>query len=254
MILSLDISTACVGIALFEKNQLLAVSHIEPKINNKNKNEDVDKRFYLYEKALQINDYITNFVPNIEDIEEIVIEEPLISSKNIFTATTLNFFHGIMFSKLKQTFVNASFTYISVDNARRIALPEIVEKNVLFRNVPKVIEGVKINEYRKWLVGFLISKRYPQIEWNLNNNKTFSDSNFDIFDSVIVGTTHLINKGYIPPIAYDLNEAICFITEYIKYLKFINPIKGSVIEKNAIKRTYLLEVFNINKFINIIVF
>lgn len=248
MILALDLSTSCVGVTLFEDYKLFSVGHVEPKI----KKEDISghKNVLLYDKAEIVFDYICEIVGD-KHIETIVIEEALISSSNIFTAAMLNFYQGIIFSLLKTKFNKSSFDFISVDEARRTTFPELVSKNTLYKEVPKVINGVKIKDYRKLLVAYLISKRYPQLQFDLNKNLTLCESNFDMADSIIVGTAYMIKNNLIKIEQHSLDEAIEFITQYLTYLTFVKKTKGSVKEKNALKRSYLENILKISNFINV---
>ena len=83
-ILSLDVSTSTIGIALFEleTKKLVLLHHVSPKVKPlpDNKMEELFKKVEIFENEFLCNYY--NF-----GIKKVVIEEPLLQSNNVYTIT-----------------------------------------------------------------------------------------------------------------------------------------------------------------------
>ncbi|MEY3404282.1 MAG: hypothetical protein RLZZ86_3904, partial [Cyanobacteriota bacterium] len=94
LILGLDVSTSTVGISLFASDgRLLELNHISPIV----KDETLSKEDILLEKCnLVVNFLVENYPLN--DIVEIVLETPLISSQQTDTAALLNYFGGMVYA------------------------------------------------------------------------------------------------------------------------------------------------------------
>ncbi len=252
--LALDVSTSNIGISLWDYDgKLLSLNHISPKIKNSNDEQHEN----LIKKAKLVVDYISE---NYSDLREIVIEEPLKSAVTLDVAALLNFFAGMICFGLKSKFPSTKIRYIHIDMCRRFGLPELLAKlnekskqATLFSNIPKTIEGVKINEYRKEIIMYLVAKRFPEIIWTLNTNMTIDDKNYDRADSIVVGMAYLnilTEKNMFK--TQDVKEAIEFVTENIKYKKYCNTLNGlDKEEKNKRKYFYLKENFKIEKYLNI---
>ena len=94
-LLSLDISTSCIGIALFEdlgtKGDLKLLHHVSPKVKPQpeNKMEELFKKVEIFQ---------TEFLNKYADfgITKVIIEEPLLQSNNVYTIATLLRFNGMI--------------------------------------------------------------------------------------------------------------------------------------------------------------
>ena len=118
MLLSLDISTSCIGYSVFsETNTLLEMNYVS--FDSKNKLDLFDKLEMFKEKILHLSEL--EF-----PISSIAIEEPLKKFKGRFssadTIALLNFFNGIVSSFLYSHF-KIKPVYFNVNNARATVLP-----------------------------------------------------------------------------------------------------------------------------------
>jgi RNase H-fold protein (predicted Holliday junction resolvase) len=91
-ILGLDVSTSTIGWALFdiESKELLELTHVSPK--TKGKEDNKMKELFLKSEIFKTKllDY-----KNL-NITEVVIEEPLLNSNNVYTVQTLMRFNTLI--------------------------------------------------------------------------------------------------------------------------------------------------------------
>lgn len=250
-ILGLDISTSTVGISLFEENgKLLELNHISPIV----KDDTFNREEILLEKCKLITEFLIGNYPN-EIISEIIVESPLISSKQSDTAALLNFFGGMIYAVLQSVY-ECRINYITVDDSRRYGLPELIggKSNTLFGALTHKLDRKIIQEYRKYIVLSLVAQRYPTIVWLFNNNLTIDKKNFDRADSIVavLGYKNKLKKWESN--IQDINQTIEFINRNILYEKYCKNLRGSKDEKNKLKYKYLKEIFQIQNFLNVPVF
>lgn len=259
LIMGLDVSTSCVGISIFnEGGELLELTHANPQHNYDTLNQMED----LHYKSTMLREFFIEKKWHVNNIKKIIIEEPLMAAKGTaHVAAMLNQFHGLFYNKLKELFYdNVKIFYINEYDARLNAFPQLSEyvpkmkKRVLWRPIPKKINGKPIKEYRKMLILLLVAQTFPEISWQLNNNKTINKKNYDRADSIatVLGFMHQ-NKLWTSN-SLDLDNALEFIHKYFDYLKWEKTIKGSSIEKKSLKCHYLTDVLKIKNYINIDVF
>ena len=120
-VLGLDVSTKTIGLALFEGDgRLLELTHITPIIKPKpiNKLDELFKKVDVFERVL------TRYIEL--DIDRVVIEEPLLSSNNVYTVGTLLKFNG-MISKIVSEVLNIIPEFISSYDARANSFPELLQ-------------------------------------------------------------------------------------------------------------------------------
>ena len=241
----LDASTSSIGISVFnEKAELLKLTSFSPKKNK------LDQKHMLLNKVDQFISFFESEVANKGVVEDIIIEEALISSTNINTATMLNFYQGILFTRLKQLLPETNIEFVTVNDSRKTVLREFVEKNVLWKAVPKEICGIPKSKHKKMLILNAVSQRFPEIKWSLNNNKTIDNTNYDRADSVVLGLYYFIKERLIEPITGDLSKNISIIESYYEYLDFCNDLTGSSTEKKALKKAFLEEYLKLDKIMN----
>lgn len=252
-ILGLDISTSTVGISCFNLNgDLVELNHVSPII----KNYKGLKHDELFDKSILISQYLANNY-DTSHIDKIIIESPLISSKQFDTAALLNYFAGMVFANLKKQYPYSNFDYITVDEARRFGLPELVggKNKSLFGNFPKKFNGIEITDLKKMVVLSSIAQRFPDVVWLLNNNLTIDKKNFDRADSIVVVLGYMqknIGSGFAVHPQSNVEQTHEFIKKNIAYEKFIKTLDGKTPEeKNKAKYSYLKTVFEIEKFINV---
>jgi hypothetical protein len=187
-ILGLDISTKVIGFSLFDLNtkQLLELTHFSPKI----KPQPKDKIEELLKKA----DAFKKHLENYKDIgiTQIIIEEPLINSNNVYTVSTLLRYNTLILKNCHDV-LGVIPTFISTYNARKYAFPSLVGtnekgKNVLFGGYPKDID-------KKHLIWEHVNSLFPEIKWLYGKTGNFKKENYDMADSVtcVVGFVNMTN-------------------------------------------------------------
>ena len=175
-ILGLDVSTSTIGWALFDimSKELLELTHISPRPKPKTENkihELLSKAEIFRTKLLQYKDLgITN----------VIIEEPLLNSNNVYTIGTLLRFNTLITKEIYDV-LGIVPEFISTYNSRKNAFPELVQKNdkgkyVLFGGLPKDID-------KKQIIWDLVAKLEPQIQWQYTKNNTLKKENFDQTDA-----------------------------------------------------------------------
>jgi RNase H-fold protein (predicted Holliday junction resolvase) len=186
-VLALDVSTKTIGIALFDitTKELLELTHVSPvpKPKRENKMEE------LLIKAEMVRSKIENY-KNL-NVTEVVIEEPLLGSNNIYTIQTLLRFNTLVFKDIYEQ-LGIVPEFISTYNARKFAFPHLVQpndkgKHVLFGGFPRDID-------KKVIIWELVAKREPQITWNYTKNNTLKKDNFDSSDAYAAGLGYMRMK------------------------------------------------------------
>lgn len=187
-ILGLDVSTKTIGVALFDlsSRDLLELTNISPrpKPTSENKMEELINKSTLFRKKLEEYKGV--------GVIRVVIEEPLLNSNNVYTIATLLRYNTLI-SKEVYDVLGVVPEYISTYNSRKIAFPELVQKNekgkyVLFGNYPKDCD-------KKMIIWELVSKREPQIQWLYTRNNTLKKENFDMTDAYTVVLSYLNSKN-----------------------------------------------------------
>lgn len=249
-ILGLDVSTSTVGIALFDlSGKLLELNHVSPII----KDETILKHDLLWEKSSLVIDFLVENYPP-EKISEIILETPLISSKQKDTAGLLNYFGGIFFGHLRSKYNNSKIDYITVDEARRYGLPEIVggKNKTLFGAFNNLLDKSVMKDCKKMIVLSLVAQRYPTIVWLLNNNLTIDKKNLDRADAITVVLGYKQKNKNWAIDKQDIEQTKVFVERNIEYEKFIKSLdKKPKEQKDKEKYEHLKTVFEIEKFLNV---
>lgn len=263
-ILSLDVSTSTIGISLFEDlgnvGKLTILTHFEPKINP----EPETQLERLKEKAdLCVDKIYHDF--NSYNIHKIIVEKPLLNSISQKVAKLLEMFNEYLTNKLSKR-MNVPVDFITVDDARRYALPELMGKNgKMMSDFPKKISDLGKNEWSKFLIMYLVSQRYKGIKWLLNNALKINKKNFDRADSVVAGLGFMIKEGkwiqmgnvdFWEGADFSYEKCIEIIEKNVAYEKFstIHVEKNKELtpdEKIKVKGKYLNEIFEIQKYLNV---
>jgi hypothetical protein len=187
-VLGLDISTKTIGWALFdiETKELLELTHISPipKPKRENKMEE------LLVKAEMFRSKLIGYKEL--GITDVVIEEPLLNSNNVYTVGTLLRFNTLIFREIYDV-LGIIPQFISTYNSRKFAFPHLVKKNdankfVLFGGFPKDID-------KKMIIWELVAKREPQIVWHYTKNNTLKKENFDQSDAYTCALGYMKEKG-----------------------------------------------------------
>ena len=175
-VLGLDVSTKTIGWALFdiETKNLLELTHISPipKPKPSSKIEELLLKSGVFRKKLE--EYVGM------GIENVIIEEPLLNSNNLYTVGTLIRFNTLI-SKEVYDVLGVVPEFVSTYNSRKFAFPHLVKPNdkgkfVLFGGFSKDVD-------KKVIIWELIAKREPQITWLYTKNNTLKKENFDQTDA-----------------------------------------------------------------------
>jgi hypothetical protein len=175
-VLGLDVSTKCIGFALFDETtkELLELTHVSPQPKPKRDNKFEE----MLVKSDMFKTKISNYVGM--DIKHVVIEEPLLNSNNVYTIQTLLRYNTLIFKQIYDV-LGIIPEFISTYNSRKYAFPHLVQpndkgKHVLFGGLPKDID-------KKMIIWELVAKREPQITWQFTKNNTLKKENFDQSDA-----------------------------------------------------------------------
>ena len=194
IILGLDVSTTTIGISLMSyKNgeipKILKLTHISPKVNKGIKGIEalcLKKNIFENEFLIQYKDF---------NITDVVIEEPLMRSNNVYTVATLLRFNG-MVSDSVYRLLGVVPTYISSYDSRRYAFPELVavrkfdkkgepyNESKIKRNKPVLFGEYPWDIDKKQIVLDKVSELYPDIEWIYDKKGNLKKENFDSSDAI----------------------------------------------------------------------
>lgn len=187
-VLGLDISTSTIGWALFdiESKELLELTHISPRPKTKNENK-------IKELLLKSEIFRTKLeqYKNL-GITEVIIEEPLLNSNNVYTVQTLLRYNTLISKEIYDA-LGIVPNYISTYNSRKNAFPFLVKDNgkgkfVLFGGLPKDCD-------KKQIIWEQVAKREPQITWSYTKNNTLKKENFDMSDAYCCVLGYMKQEG-----------------------------------------------------------
>lgn len=200
-LLSLDVSTSCLGIALFEDmgnhGELKLLHHVSPKVKPKplSKMEELFRKVEIFEQE---------FLVKYSDIgiTRVVIEEPLLQSNNVYTIATLLRFNG-MISKSVYDAIGVVPEFISSYDARKYAFPELMavrrfkkdgtplDEKAIAKNKPVLFGAYDFNTDKKFVLWEKVSDLYPQIIWLYDKNHKLKKENFDMSDAAVAGLGYM---------------------------------------------------------------
>lgn len=177
-VLGLDVSTRTIGWALFDiqNQELLELTHVSPR--PKSKDVADNKMLELMLKSEIFRSKLEQY-KNL-GIVNVIIEEPLLNSNNVYTIQTLLRFNTLICKEIYDV-LGIVPEFISTYNSRKFGFPELVKENdkgkyVLFGGLPKDID-------KKMIIWELVAKREPQIQWLYTKNNTLKKENFDQTDA-----------------------------------------------------------------------
>lgn len=204
-ILSLDVSTSCIGIALFEdlgtKGALKLLHHVSPKVKPQpeTKMEELFKKIEIFQAEF-LNKY-ADF-----GITKVIIEEPLLQSNNVYTIATLLRFNGMISKSVFDT-IGVVPDFISSYDARKYAFPELMavrkfkkdgtplpEKQIA-KNTPVLFGGYDFEIDKKMIIFEKVCDLEPQIKWILDKNNKLKKENFDMSDAYTCGIAYMKKIG-----------------------------------------------------------
>lgn len=233
IIMSLDISTSCIGITILENDgsefgKIIEMTHVNPKVSNKIKGIEslfIKKRIFKEEFLEKWKNF---------GITKVVIEAPLLTSNNSETCATLLRFNGMISDCIYET-LNIVPNYISSYDARKYSFPdllsirkytikgELVSKDKIISNLKKsklVLFGSHSWDVdKKTVIQSKVAEIFPEIQWLYDDNGELKKENFDASDSY-VAALGFINKqryGELKPIvtSYIINDnEITYTSKY----------------------------------------
>jgi len=204
-LLSLDVSTSCIGIALFEdlgtKGALKLLHHVSPKVKPQpeNKMEELFKKVEIFQ---------TEFLNKYADfgITKVIIEEPLLQSNNVYTIATLLRFNG-MISKSVYDTIGVIPDFISSYDARKYAFPELMairkfkkdgtplpEKQIV-KNTPVLFGGYDFDIDKKYVLWEKVAELEPQVSWFYDKNNKLKKETFDTSDAYVAARGYMMKTG-----------------------------------------------------------
>jgi hypothetical protein len=204
-VLSLDVSTTCIGIALFKdlgnKGKLEFLHHVSPKLKPKptNKSEEMFKKVDIFEK-----EFISKYIDF--GIKKVIIEEPLLQSNNIYTVAMLLRFNGMIAKSIYDT-IGIAPDFISSYDARKYAFEELMalrhfKKNgvrltekEISKNKPVLFGGYDFGVDKKTVLWNKVSDLYPQIVWLYDKHNKLKSENYDMSDAVVAGLGYMKKNG-----------------------------------------------------------
>jgi hypothetical protein len=212
ILMGLDVSTKTIGVTILlddgsDYGQIIELTHISPKVPNKIKGIEA-----LCIKKKIFDEFLEKFKGI--GIDEVVIEEPLLSSNNEYTVGTLLRFNG-MLSCSAYEILGVVPQYISSYDARKFSFPDLMSirkynkagnqyerKKIMneIKNSKLVLFGSYSWEVdKKAVLQEKVSELFPQITWIYDKKGELKKENFDATDSYVacLGYLNKLRKGDI---------------------------------------------------------
>ena len=222
ILMGLDVSTACIGCSLIiddgsEYGKVVELTHVLPKVPGSIKGIES-----LFLKKKIFNDqFLTKWVGY--NVDEVVIEEPLVRSNNVETCATLLRFNG-MISDCVYNVLGVVPSYISSYDARKYSFPELMsirkygkdekayEKKKLLREIKKP-NLVLFGNYswsidKKSVIQSLVADIIPDVEWLYDKKGELKKENFDACDAyvAVLGKLNKDRYGELDFTVKDIRE------------------------------------------------
>jgi len=187
-VLGLDISTKAIGWALFDMSnrQLLELTHFTPKL--KPKPEDKVEEHLL--KATAFGEKLKEFKGL--GIVDVIIEEPLLTSNNLYTVGTLMKYNSMIVKTVYDT-LGIIPKFVSTYNARKFAFPSLVRENAKGKRV--LFGGYEKGCDKKKIIWDEVVKLEPNIEWQYTRNDTLRKECFDMADAYTCVKGYMSKEG-----------------------------------------------------------
>lgn len=198
IVMGLDVSTKTIGVCVLLNDstnykKIIELTHISPKI--KEKVENIEE---LCLKKRIFQDFIQQFKES--SVDEVIIEEPLLSSNNSLTVATLLRFNGMISDCIYSEFGIVP-KYISSYNARKYSFPELMairkynkkgetyDKNKIIKSI-KESHLVLFGDYpwaidKKTVIQQYVADIFPNIEWLYDKKGELKKENFDSCDAYV---------------------------------------------------------------------
>jgi hypothetical protein len=212
-ILSLDVSTSTIGIAIFEdlgdNGKLVLLSHVSPNVKPKpdNKTEELFRKVEIFENEflLKLNEQLGVKLKDL-GITKVVIEEPLLQSNNVYTIATLLRFNG-MISKSVYDTIGVVPDFISSYDARKYAFPELMavrkfkkdgtplDAKKISKSTPVLFGDYSFDIDKKYVLWEKVSELEPQITWFYDKNNKLKKETFDTSDAYVAARGYMNKIG-----------------------------------------------------------
>lgn len=196
-VLGFDVSTKTIGISLFEDKgnygELKLLHHVSPKPKNPkplSKIEELTRKCKIFEE-----DFLDKYL-NI-GVERIIVEEPLISSRNAYTVATLLKFNGMICKSVYDS-MGIVPEFISSYDARAYSFPDLMQKSKYKKNGEmredkerRKMKPVLFGAYphgvdKKKIIWERVKDVQPDINWVYQKDgETLKKENYDMADAYV---------------------------------------------------------------------
>ena len=256
VILSLDVSTKCIGIAIVEDDgistppKIIAMTHKSPKIPKNIKDiEALFLRNYWFDEGFLKNIYEYTD----KKITDVIIEEPLLSSNNIETVGVLLRFNGMIAESVYNT-LGLTPKFISSYDARVFSFPQLVSlrkynKHGYEYSIKHITDAIKKDNLvlfgsypfdidKKNIMMNMVNDLYTgdnSIPWEYNKEGELKKENYDACDALVCALSYInINRhGIEKPkiISHEIKfEDNKYIIEYKTNIWGLNFDKTLILE------------------------
>ena len=222
LILGLDISTACIGIAIIYDDgetlpQIELISHVSPKISKDIKGIEalILRKEIFEENFLKKMDEVLNGIEcPLKEITDVVIESPMVyasGGSNAETVAQLLQFNGILSDAVYRV-LHIVPSYISSYDARMHSFPSLLsirkynKKGVVYplSHIKKDIRDnhlILFGSYpfdcdKKLIMMNCVSELYPDIPWIYNKKGELKKENYDSCDALVCALAFSNNQRY----------------------------------------------------------
>jgi hypothetical protein len=187
-VLGLDISTKTIGWALFDMSnrQLLELTHFTPKL--KPKPEDKVEEHLL--KATAFGEKLKELIGL--GVVDVIIEEPLLTSNNLYTVGTLMKYNSMIVKTVYDT-LGIVPKFVSTYNTRKFAFPSLVRENGKVKRV--LFGGFEKGCDKKKIIWDEVIKLEPDIQWQYTRNDTLKKECFDMADAYTCVKGYMSKEG-----------------------------------------------------------
>ena len=222
LILGLDISTACIGIAIIYDDgetlpQIELISHVSPKISKDIKGiEALILRKEIFEENFlkKMDEVLSGIECPLKKITDVVIESPMVyasGGSNAETVAQLRQFNGILSDAVYRV-LHIVPSYISSYDARMHSFPSLLsirkynKKGVVYplSHIKKDIRDnhlILFGSYpfdcdKKLIMMNCVSELYPDIPWIYNKKGELKKENYDSCDALVCALAFSNNQRY----------------------------------------------------------
>ena len=222
LILGLDISTACIGIAIIYDDgetlpQIELISHVSPKISKDIKGiEALILRKEIFEENFlkKMDEVLSGIECPLKKITDVVIESPMVyasGGSNAETVAQLLQFNGILSDAVYRV-LHIVPSYISSYDARMHSFPSLLsirkynKKGIVYplSHIKKDIRDnhlILFGSYpfdcdKKLIMMNCVSELYPDIPWIYNKKGELKKENYDSCDALVCALAFSNNQRY----------------------------------------------------------